>query len=831
MQAATFTVTNLNDAGPGSLRQAITSANGAAGPHTIDFNIPGVPSGSPAIIPVNSTLLPIITTETTIDGTTQCARLPAPLGNIAGVGGQVLGVGPDALPGTGDEPVLAAIPRPCVVVEYQGTSETYITTAYSVIAVGAPSVTLRGLGIRRNVAAPYNNEPPFAAGDNFTTRYNTYRILSGISASTTSQGNLTLDRVWIGSSQGAATDLTDSGSRDQQLASGLTSRAVYAAGAIVTINNSVIVNTREYGAILNNTAAANVRQSYFGRSSVNTTSLNGVGEQFLLEPLALGSSSTRHSVVQSYFFSSGIAGALQVTSPTGATITDNTFDQAMSTTPAPATQALESGAIHVRNGGASTTIQYNLIQNTGTGPGVMVQGNGYRAAYVAASSQPVSTPSNNVVIRQNSIFGSGLLASGPSLGINLKPASATTDAMVLTATYPGQQATATGPTYADPAGMDQAVTPNDGVINANAGNRGVDYPVITSAVLSGSTLSLKGFVGTPTSGAPFAGATLDFYVADNSPANQSGEIIAGDGLNVPHGEGRIYLGTLTAAADGTFTGTLTVSAAAISAARTAGLALAAGTPITSTTTLTGSGTSEFGPNQPMAVVAGQTESAVVVTGVGDSSALPNIRANDSINGQAATASNSTVAVVGSWPAGIALNTSTGTVAVAPSVPAGTYSITYQLCDLSTPYPNCVDVIDTIVVSSSAASAPVLATDDSGSALAGTVGIVNIRVNDSVDGAPATGSNSTVAVVGTWPPGFTLDPSTGQVNLDGTVTPGTYVMLYQLCNRAATPVCTQAQITIVVLKPAPTAVPTMTEWGMLLLMLSMLGIGFKSTRKR
>lgn len=40
-QAATFTVTNLDDAGPGSLRQAIEDANGAAGADTITFD-PGL---------------------------------------------------------------------------------------------------------------------------------------------------------------------------------------------------------------------------------------------------------------------------------------------------------------------------------------------------------------------------------------------------------------------------------------------------------------------------------------------------------------------------------------------------------------------------------------------------------------------------------------------------------------------------------------------------------------------------------------------------------------------------------------------------------------------
>ena len=39
--AATFTVTNTNDSGAGSLRQAILDANASAGADLIDFSIPG----------------------------------------------------------------------------------------------------------------------------------------------------------------------------------------------------------------------------------------------------------------------------------------------------------------------------------------------------------------------------------------------------------------------------------------------------------------------------------------------------------------------------------------------------------------------------------------------------------------------------------------------------------------------------------------------------------------------------------------------------------------------------------------------------------------------
>lgn len=65
--ADTFTVSNTNDAGTGSLRQAITDANNHAGADMIVFAIPG--SGVQTITP--TTQLPLITNPVVIDGYTQ----------------------------------------------------------------------------------------------------------------------------------------------------------------------------------------------------------------------------------------------------------------------------------------------------------------------------------------------------------------------------------------------------------------------------------------------------------------------------------------------------------------------------------------------------------------------------------------------------------------------------------------------------------------------------------------------------------------------------------------------------------------------------------------
>lgn len=80
-QAATFTVTNTDDSGAGSLRQAIIDANASAGADTIDFAIPGpAPHTIQLTSAVNLTqALPPITEAVTIDGTTQLGYAGTPV--------------------------------------------------------------------------------------------------------------------------------------------------------------------------------------------------------------------------------------------------------------------------------------------------------------------------------------------------------------------------------------------------------------------------------------------------------------------------------------------------------------------------------------------------------------------------------------------------------------------------------------------------------------------------------------------------------------------------------------------------------------------------------
>src|SRR5215210_352697 len=70
--STTFTVTNTDDSGAGSLRQAILDANATTGADVIDFDIPG--TGVHTIAP--NTELPSITEQVTIDGYSQPGAQP-----------------------------------------------------------------------------------------------------------------------------------------------------------------------------------------------------------------------------------------------------------------------------------------------------------------------------------------------------------------------------------------------------------------------------------------------------------------------------------------------------------------------------------------------------------------------------------------------------------------------------------------------------------------------------------------------------------------------------------------------------------------------------------
>ncbi|MEI7423959.1 MAG: gliding motility-associated C-terminal domain-containing protein, partial [Prolixibacteraceae bacterium] len=211
------------------------------------------------------------------------------------------------------------------------------------------------------------------------------------------------------------------------------------------------------------------------------------------------------------------------------------------------------------------------------------------------------------------------------------------------------------------------------------------------------------------------------------------------------------------------------------------------------------------PTANCATVSDQITVSAVINPVTDSGTAPatggtaisNVASNDFVNGVAATlgsGGNATISTSGSWPTGITLNTSTGAIAVASGTVPGTYNVTYQLCDKTSPTANCATVTDQMTVS--AVINPV--TDNGTAPATGGTAVSNVAANDYVNGAPATlgsGGNATISTSGSWPAGITLNTSTGAISVANGMNTGTYSVTYQLCDKLSPVHCNTVSVTI------------------------------------
>ena len=204
-----------------------------------------------------------------------------------------------------------------------------------------------------------------------------------------------------------------------------------------------------------------------------------------------------------------------------------------------------------------------------------------------------------------------------------------------------------------------------------------------------------------------------------------------------------------------------------------------------------------GPNL-IVYVNPQPESGTATAGTG-ATPIANVVANDTVNGAAATlgaAGNATIAQSGSWPAGVTLDTSSGAINTTAALTPGSHSLTYQLCDRSVPA-NCATTTDTLTIAAS-----ILPVAEAGTAAAGTAAtpIANVAANDLVNGAPATlgaAGNATIAQSGSWPAGLALNTSTGAITTVAALAPGSYPVVYQLCDRNTPPNCATTTDTVTV----------------------------------
>jgi hypothetical protein len=258
------------------------------------------------------------------------------------------------------------------------------------------------------------------------------------------------------------------------------------------------------------------------------------------------------------------------------------------------TQAGTDSGIEINAGGTgaatSFLIQNNSLSSNGSGSsgfGIMLQGTGANNInginidknILDANRDGITSRQNNVTISENVVRN-----SIGTYGIGVED-SKQGNKITQNSTYGNA-----GP------GIDIAtaatannVTANNGTTDNTLSNNGIDYPLITATSLAGTTLDVKGYVGiSPAGNTTFANVTLEFFLADNSPSDQNGEVIVGDGKSKPHGEGKTYLGSCTADSLGRF-GTI----ANLCTLTNAALTSANYNNITATATDSSNNTSEF----------------------------------------------------------------------------------------------------------------------------------------------------------------------------------------------------------------------------------------------
>jgi uncharacterized repeat protein (TIGR01451 family) len=513
------TIVNTNNAGQGSLRQFILNSN--ALPNTSTFQQDGqlagrevsifmIPNGSgnagqrsgltnqvtsagnnsgAAVITLASPLDAVTDGSTTITGFTQTTNI----GNTnAGQVGTAPMVGVDGL-------TVAKVERPEIVIDGRNLTDSTNADQYAITLNGDRAI-LRGVavyGTKGTYATSAGGDSGAvrvgkSTGSNVANAAIIDQNLIGTYADGTDPGSL-LQNQRYGTICFAACEITNN-----YIAYNGYGTVLYGAGA-----NSSKITGNEYQSNGPNSAPSSGQKSAEG-DSIGVWSASNALIQGNLIANTRGVGSNTLDGGKGIELVSTLADAT-----TGNQIKNNTID------------AASTAGIGAYNNASGNTIYRNVIKNTSPVAGSPA----YAGAGIllSPSSSVIPATVTNIpvhnTISENSIYGNS------GLGIDI-------DSIAWK--------------------LGDGVSPNDGLTPATLPNIGLDYPVISSANISGGNLTVKGFVGNIVTSGNFGGLKLEFFVADNSPANQNGPVLLGDGKNKPHGEGKTFIGSCTTQPDSTF---------------------------------------------------------------------------------------------------------------------------------------------------------------------------------------------------------------------------------------------------------------------------------------
>ena len=477
--AASFAVTNTNDSGPGSLRQAITDANANPGADTITFQIG---TGPQTIRPAQR--LPSLTEAVVIDGATQPGYAGVPIveldGSAAFDGSGLVLLGGDStvralvihsFPGTG----VFTNTKGGNVVEgcYVGTDRTgtldrgnggdgiYLPTSNN--RIGGTSPAQRNV-ISGNGGYGINVSRFCCTGDSSPITNN---VIQGNYVGTNAAGSAAVANV----SGGVRLSSVNSNVPVTGNAVGGTAAG---AGNLISGNGSSGVFLDGFH-VANNSVQGNlVGTDAAGSFSIPNTSIGVLvtGPNNLIGGAAAGA----RNVISGNGPSTGFGLGVALGTSSGNVVRGNLIGvNALQTAPLP------NGNAGVVLGGAN-----NVIGGTGPGEANVIAFNGFSGVFISNVSA-----ANNPV-RGNSIFSNGAFNTlnnpqGSTIGIDLVP--------------------------------DFGVTPNDSGDGDAGANNLQNFPVITSVTPGASSFNVKGTLGSSASTA----YDLDFYAGGACDPSGHGE--------------------------------------------------------------------------------------------------------------------------------------------------------------------------------------------------------------------------------------------------------------------------------------------------------------------
>ncbi len=347
-------------------------------------------------------------------------------------------------------------------------------------------------------------------------------------------------------------------------------------GGASSASRNVIAGNASHGVYVNSNAGAGVtvRNNWIGLAGDGTTA-RGNGTDGVV---CWGGTSDNCTVSDNVIAQSGRYG-IWLGTGTGHVVKGNS----VGTDAAGLLARPNNGGIYVSGGavvtiGSTATADRNLVSGNNSF-GVRVEGagavnvlgnsigsNAGSTATLANNGAGISIVNSSNVVVGGSTNGSGNLITANTGGGVIVSGSSTANAIL------GNTITVnTG------LGIDlgaNGVTANDGAKTAGQPNLLTDFPTFTAASLSGSTLTVSGYVGTAAGQVAFANHRVEVFKADNDASG--------------NGEAPAYLGFVTTDKNGLFQGPITVPS---------GVTVTSGTTkVTGTATDASGNTSEFGTN-------------------------------------------------------------------------------------------------------------------------------------------------------------------------------------------------------------------------------------------